>query len=295
MITFVTFHVDYPDESRNLLEKSATHKKDYIYSYLDYIHSNFNHNDMIDLMFRSVSFFHRDCKRVLITDNRSKFPVFGNIDEIIRYSIDPATIMLSRLYTQIQYLKGNDFSSPFVFLDSDILVNENLDSLFEKDFDIAVTIRKHMHNMPFNGGVLFISNRRKNKVLRFFDSLYLIFKEKYASHGIWWGDQMALVDLIGNGDLRGGNIIEIDGIKVLLLESKKYNYTPKKYISILFKNKHKTMFHFKGKRKVMMQLYWDLYFTEDKNAFFSIRERIIKRLVLCKFVANDIIKKLRPK
>jgi hypothetical protein len=261
MITFVTFHVDCNKNTINYLSKSCPS-----------IAKNYDFKSLINLLFRSASIFHPDCKKVILTDKKTDWShLDGNI-EIHRFKMDQKQLMLSRLIAQINYLKNHDFSSDLILIDSDMLVNGNLESLFKNNFDIALTYRHNKFKMPINGGIIFISKNKKQKALKFMQTMLKIFKSNYYRHNAWWGDQEALIDIVGYKNFinRKSNIMNTENIKILLLPQKKYNFSPaNRMSSIFFKLKNKKIIHFNGERKRFMPFYWNVYLSHLENSNFN--------------------------
>lgn len=252
MITFVTFHVDI---AKSDIKKDTPLDSDNFYNY----------QNTLKLMFSSVSKFHHDFNRVIMTDLTTDFSFLPSDIHIQRYAIDSREIMLSRLASQLSFLKSHDFSSDIIFLDSDILINHNLESFFTEDFDIALTIRLEQE-MPINGGIIYISKNSKESANIFFDKLHYSYTNNYKKNYQWWGDQYALADAIGwkKGEQLEPGLIEVDGIKILLIPCDIYNFSPD-YDSELdvCEFKDKKVLHFKGPRKKYMNAYWQYYLSEQ--------------------------------
>jgi hypothetical protein len=248
MITFVTFHADILDDQ---IERDTPLDKNNFYDY----------QQTINLMFKSVDKFHGKCQKVILTSLETTLSFLPVDIKVKRYPIDSREIMLNRLVSQLDFLKNHDFESDVVLLDSDILINENLESLFDNEFDLALTIRDDQE-MPINGGIIYISKKNPEPVINFFEKLYVVYTEKYQEKSQWWGDQYALADVIGykeNTQIESG-IIEIDNIKVLLLPCEIYNFSPNYESNLdVYELKDKKILHFKGPRKQYMSVYWQSY------------------------------------
>lgn len=255
MITFVTFHVDLVDSTKESsfaqppleLAKRAKQTEEY--------------REMLSLMFQSVSVFHKDARKVILTDHQSVFTNLPESVEIHRYEIDTNDVMLSRTKAQVAFLEAHDFKSNVLFLDSDILINDNLETTIDWDkFDIALTIREDPLGMPINGGALFVSNRRPQIAIAFLQSFYQRYIDKYLDESQWWGDQKALVDLLN--DTEDPIIIgqrNVGEILVQLIPCDIYNYSPsfKTEIDVYGAGIDRCVIHFKGDRKKFMKSFWD--------------------------------------
>ncbi|MBW4644611.1 MAG: hypothetical protein KME23_16750, partial [Goleter apudmare HA4340-LM2] len=265
MITFVTFHADILAEE---IEKNTPLDRDNFYDY----------QQTINLMFKSVDKFHSKCKKVILTNLETNLSFLAGDIQVQRHPVNSREIMLSRLVSQLHFLQSHDFSSDVVLLDSDILINDNLESLFIQEFDVALTVRADQE-MPINGGIIYVSQKNPVSVINFFQKLYSLYTEKYQQKSQWWGDQYALADAIGykaSSKLEPGNI-EIDGVNILLLPCEIYNFSPN-YESDLdvCELKEQKVLHFKGLRKQYMSVYWENYLAlyglqdwQKKNAIFQ--------------------------
>lgn len=250
MITFVTFHVDLAVDS---LSSDTPLDSSQLLEY----------REILSLMLRSVSLFHHDAHQVVLTDETSVFIDLPSNIELQRYAVDSSNVMLSRLYAQLEFLKMHDFKSNIIFLDTDILVNSNLEkALSWSEFDIALTLRNDAKGMPVNGGIIFASNQYPSLVLDFFQSFYQKYVDHFYMQSQWWGDQKALVDLLTNSGeekLSLGNK-KVDNIRLLLLPCETYNYSPnfEKCDDIYGSDLNKKVIHFKGKRKQFMKPFWNI-------------------------------------
>ena len=269
MITFVTFHADILEED---IEANTPLDQNNFYDY----------QETINLMFQSVDKFHNQSKKVILTNLETNLSFLPVDIKVKRYPIDSREIMLSRLVSQLDFLRNHDFESNVVLLDSDILINENLESLFDNEFDLALTIRDDQE-MPINGGIIYISKKNPEPVINFFEKLYVLYTEKYQEKSQWWGDQYALADVIGykeNTQFESG-IIEIDNIKVLLLPCEIYNFSPNYESNLdVYELKDKKILHFKGPRKQYMSVYWQNYLILDDSSDLQKKNYLLQQQIL---------------
>ncbi len=273
MTTFVTFHIDPNKKTADRIFKENNMKFDYENNYVA----------MIDMLFRSVSIFHFDCKKVVLTDFETNLSSLPNDIDIFRMELDPEQVMLSRLRSQIHYVKNHDLSSDLVLLDSDMLINGNLNSLFEQCFDIGLTYRGY-RDMPINGGIIFIPENGKQQAASFLEKAYNIYKSNYYEHSTWWGDQYALIEAIGHDNFfqRSSDVVCVDNnTKVLLLPCDLYNFSPKnKFRAIATELKEQKIIHFKDSRKRLMYPYWNTYLAprELRSNLLVLLGQLIKRI-----------------
>jgi hypothetical protein len=282
MITFVTFHVDFDRDSEDYLINSKVRLKEKV----SFINKEFDHRAMIETMFKSARLFHPGCKCVVLTDNKTDKSSIDSLGEIRKFDIDPRKIILSRLIAQIEYLKKYAHGD-LLFLDYDIIVNANLDHVFRQDFDIAVTYRESKKGMPINGGMLFVSGRRKERSLAFLERVHAIYMDAYAQHDVWWGDQLALRDALKVKDFTANTVVDVDGVRVLILSCDEYNYYPaESYRSILFELKNKKVLHFKDMQKRVMHLYWNIYLAErgsrERRLFSAMKHKPLLLVLMIK-------------
>ena len=125
---------------------------------------------------------------------------------------------------------------PALYLDTDCVLMNPVDELFEYDFDVAVIYRYEQvtghGNQRCLGGFLFFSGCRLDKELQFLDNLILKTEEHYAvDETKWWYDQTAVSDYVGappvpriQFDYHHATPYEpcvkiVDGVKVLFLSA----------------------------------------------------------------------------
>jgi lipopolysaccharide biosynthesis glycosyltransferase len=260
MITFATFHIDLKrTQAKAINSLSSTLRNRYFV--------------LIGLMFRSAELFHPQCNKVVLSDRETCFDKINNDIDIFRSNIEAdAPVMFSRLFCQINYVQQNGCANNLVMLDSDILINGDLDSLFHQDFDIALTYRKH-ENMPINWGIMFISRHNPEKVVSFLEKVLSVYREKYFKSDIFWCDQYALMDVIGLNQFnqRQSNFIEIDNTKILFIPCEVYNYSPEDNPkTILTAFRKQKILHFKGNRKRFIETYWNAHLAYREH--WSIRQ-----------------------
>lgn len=273
MITFVTFHVNTSQTTADVIPNQ---------------HTAFSHGSiyeqMIALLFRSIALCHHQYHSVVLTDLQTQFHSLPKEIQIYRTDIDTHFIMLSRLKAQLDFLNHHDFLSDVIFLDSDMLVNANLEGVFQREFDVGLTNRELPEDMPINGAVICVSKRSKSKAIAFLQQVYDLYKMKYLDYGVWWGDQYALVDALDYHKLYrpGCDLISAGAFQVLLLPCEQYNYSPDVMnpSSIVFELSHKRIIHFKGKLKDLMYPYWVTYLEPKErkrfhNAFKAFQNRLI--------------------
>lgn len=258
MITFTTFHVDINKDA--IKEDTPLDKNNF-----------YNYQLALNLMFKSAGYFHPNCRKVVLSNLNTDLSYLSTDVEVYRYEFDLQQIMYSRLLCQLQFLQHHDFQTDVIFLDSDIIINSNLEDIFAKqDFDLALTFRK-FPIMPINGGIIYISKQHKNLVIDFFQKVLNIYQNKYLENAQWWGDQYALAETIGYHNLQ--NIasdfkLDLEGVNIRLLDCDTYNFSPD-YMNDLdvFCPLNQRVIHFKGPRKKFMELYWNYHFQKISDDY----------------------------
>jgi hypothetical protein len=243
-LEFVSFHVALSPDRTVHPNQTVAHKE-----YLA----------MLDMMFASASLFHPGARRVVITDTQTSFEgMSSQPDAIARFPMDSQRLMMERAKAQQSYVQQSRFDRPILLLDSDILINGTLAHLFEQDFDVAVTWRASK-NMPVNGGLLILNNRRPDVAKAFFERYVRTYQEQYAEQAAWYGDQLALRDCVGLTvkQYRKYRIHEVDGCRILLLPCDIYNSSPDNSFGEIDRpREEKLVLHFKGERKRLMGPFW---------------------------------------
>ncbi|WP_353570631.1 tetratricopeptide repeat protein [Candidatus Albibeggiatoa sp. nov. BB20] len=202
-------------------------------------------------------------KIFLYTDEATIFDEsrMSAIDELVRCDVNSEHPMYERMRLRHEYLKSDQFNADTVFIDADIIFNQDISTIFNDDFDIGVTFRLYPI-MPYNEGVIFAkqgmgARRFHDKLL---DCFYQLEQEaavkSYYPKGIraWRGGQLSLGILINPQivdilELEHAQL-QLDEIKVSLLPSEQYNFTPIKGIEYTPQQlKQKSIMHFKGDTK----------------------------------------------
>ncbi len=224
--------------------------------------------DMLDMLFASARLFHPGSECIVLTDDRTRLESIPSRFLRINCAIRHDKIMLDRMGAQRVFLQEYDFSCPVILADSDILLNDSLDAVFQQDFDVGLTWRQNAE-MPINGGVLFVNNRRPSASRRFLAVTQEIYEKKYADRSEWYGDQFAIRDFLEMtvGEIASQQeIIERQGCRILLLPCEQYNHSPDNVlVSIASRFLDKHVLHFKGERKRLMKLYWQAHLLSLKS------------------------------
>jgi hypothetical protein len=175
-----------------------------------------------------------DANIIQMTDSIT--PRIKGVNEVLRRAYDGVNLMTYRL----EHLAALD--GEWITLDTDVLVMKDLRTVFDKNFDVALTRRYGsilspdgqdiVESMPYNTGVMFSRNKQ------FWENAYKTLLGMPESAHRWWGDQLS-VRLAAEGNR----------FNVLELNCDTYNYTPKDDKD----RKDVFVYHFKGNRKEWMK------------------------------------------
>jgi hypothetical protein len=189
--------------------------------------------------------------------------------------------MLSRLRAQLAFLRDCSDQSHYVFVDSDMIVNRNLSPVFSQTFDVGLTYRTK-HPMPINGGLILVHRDRLLRAREAFAEMLEIYENRYPDHDVWWGDQLALRDML---DLRSEDVLRegiVPGLpyEILLLDTETYNYSATG-MDILAHAPDKYVLHFKSWHKDFMASYWKRWVLGRRCASFAF-DTLRLRSAVCK-------------
>ncbi len=251
MITFLTFHIDPTQEASELIANQnilLDRKRDYL--------------RMIELLSRSARIFHSDCQFVLLTDQHTDLLDLDPSLRVCRYDLEPDKVTLSKVRALREFLdRDSDPDSHFILADSDVLINANLDELFEQAFDVGLTYRDNLE-MPFNSGVIYVKNNRdRPKTVALFDQLIDLYCSKYMNE-LWYGDQYILIDTVGRERFwqRSSDLISVGEYQFLMLPCRLYNFSPENTYKSIFSSLSSTKaIHFKGARKRLILPFWNAH------------------------------------
>jgi hypothetical protein len=205
-------------------------------------------------MFASAAHFHPRCRQVLLTDLQTAVPHLPDVD-VVRLDLDTTRPMLARSIAWLAFIQQSD--SHIVFLDTDILINANLDPLFARDFDVGLTYRHH-RRWPINAGINFVHGDHLAGAARFHQRWLERFQTGYAHNTVWGGDQDALRDLVDEADFTRRDIFlhRQHDFEILMLPCVEYNYSSADEHGMDGDYPEKKVLHFKGRRKPNMLPYW---------------------------------------
>ena len=225
------------------------------------IKGDLNGAQQIDLLIRSAKRIHPDARFTILTDRNTALDGVKDAADIHRFDLDSSQIMFERMRVQNEYLQQAGFERPIVLLDTDILVCGDISRAFMENFDVGFTWR-HSQEMPINGGVIYLNNRNIAATRHLFDTLFSIYKTRYAGASAWYGDQFAIMNILQLtfDQIYASPNIERHGARIRLMPCAIYNFSPKENRpNLRVRQGGALIYHFKGMSRRMMKPFWDLH------------------------------------
>ncbi|MFL2502361.1 MAG: hypothetical protein ACJ0Q1_05510 [Luminiphilus sp.] len=188
-INIFTFHTSVPESASKISLPDVA---------VD--HGAIDYDVIVEEMIRSALAFQPDAHVFFVTDTLTMPKLEHPRVSVIRLPLQREFPMYERVQAMWAYAHSLLYQKPTVFLDSDAFVNKNINWIFHKDMDLAVTYRGG-GLMPINEGVFFANARDIAAVARFFDHYLLIYRrllsdpvvEKiYGDVRRWRGGQLSL-------------------------------------------------------------------------------------------------------
>jgi len=244
MITFVAFHVDLARPTlRRIRERIRSVRV-------------LSPRRALPAVFGSAERFHPGCRKVVITDRKTRLRLPPGI-EVIRMDIDPADPLYARSLGWLQLLRDSD--GHHVFLDSDILLNADLAPLFEREFDVGFTYRDD-ETWPINIGIHFAHGERRPNAVAFHEAWLEAYGARYRTR-VWGGDQDSIRELLRGADFTRDDafVHKANGFEVLMLPCALYNFSSRDNKRMPDHYPDRKVLHFKGRRKRDMLPYWKRY------------------------------------
>jgi hypothetical protein len=221
---------------------------------------------IIEAFFSSVFLFHPNSKRILIVDeNVDQDKLHGPFEVRVEKRRDPY-FPLAKFRAWQNFLLGSSLEKgPVLFMDWDILVQDNLNAIFSTvhDFFISYTRKEGIGPNHFNVGVLGVGEKARIKVAKFFHLLSFMIQSNNTPGLIdWWGDQAAMEAIFTpywEDILRYQETCLIrENLFVKFLDEEIYNKPMRGYFgaqSEIFVEKSKIL-HFRGNAKLQLLAYW---------------------------------------
>lgn len=224
--------------------------------------------ECLEELYLTAKYYHPDCNFVVLSDQHSDLKLPDGI-ELIRYDLDVTKFTLSRQYAYAEFLKEKRDSN-VIFIDPDMLIQANLDSIFDTRFDVGLTFVPPTHkNYILSGALIFVPRGSHEKARDYIMATIKIIESLIDNKHVWYGGQEAIIKYFKSNKIiipkllienrLKETLIETDNKRFLLLPGYKYNWTIKKSC----KNVRKpAIVHFKGARKALMKPYFCRYFPQ---------------------------------
>lgn len=248
-LTVLIYHLKLPEEHRHI---------DYVDIQAD--QGRIDYTSVLQHTFAMARGFNPDC-RILYVTGESDDTAFVPADvTVVRLPLNPGWLMYERVVAMNAYLASAAFTGHTAFLDSDAFANAPLETVFDLDFDVAVTYRTSPGLMPLNEGVIFATRRPGDGAKAFFRRYLGTYealcddarvKEVYGDIRRWRGGQLSLNGAaIATGHLSDLDRRMIDGALVRYLNCDDFNFfirDSEQYSK--FQLKRKYVLHLKGPSK----------------------------------------------
>lgn len=256
MLAFVVFYVEITPETENVIASLAP-----AYKIPDF-------QFQARAMFHSAERIYPGCRKIILTDLTTNIAAISEDVEIYRYPLDSHLLTLSRTTAQWLYLKEAKHKYDLVYVDSDILIQKNLDPIFACKFDIGLTYRPHL--MPINTGVIFVHHQGYKGALKFFGNFLKFMQAQRVEFQTWYGSQLVMKEKIEiTNEIAHAKrffIGKMWGAKVLLVPAMHYNFTTEPGVMMDGFYPDKAILHFKEKKRVFMKPYYEKYIHCNRSA-----------------------------
>jgi hypothetical protein len=199
-LNVVLFHVKIPESASAVVAPDIRN--------ID--HGNVDYETLIRLNIQIAQRTNPRCKVILITDHEFLADELETDRLTIRrLDVNGAEPMFERVWAMAAYVHSSLFDVPTVFLDSDAFLLRPIHNLFANDFDVGLTHRDIVGQMPVNEGVIFANTLDLRAVQTVFESYlasYLAIEssnelqEIYKNVRRWRGGQLS-INAVGGGGL----------------------------------------------------------------------------------------------
>ena len=239
-------------------------------------HHAFEYEAMIALNIKVALWSNPRARVFLITDKQFMENFEHERVTVIRSHVVPSEPMYERVMAYNAYVQSTLFDAPTVFLDSDAFLINSPDSLFMLDFDVGVTHRDVIGQMPINEGVIFANNYRKDCVINFFNaylSIYSALEDDrelgtiYQRIRRWRGGQLSINGASG-GFTKYATGIQSDelGFQKALLPCSMFNLSLESFGPGRVDMFNRSMvLHFKGPRKTWISAFEESLYVQGFN------------------------------
>jgi len=216
------------------------------------------------LMANSLRIANADISQYVLTNSNIRLTGahIENVKDLIFSNLTMEIIRFQRDFFESACGKSN-----WICCDPDFLFFDDISSVFDADFDVAMTVR-NSSNMPYNSGIFFIKDA--SCAHQFYKLQFEIIKNNFMDNAQWFGDQLVLKYIIDNADYDKENDYYIfEGLRIKLLDADVFNYSPnREHPNLLVPPKVK-VYHFKGRCRSYMKYFYKHYVdNEDRSVFW---------------------------
>jgi len=223
-VNVVLFHVKIPEAASTV---NAPDIRNIDHGLVDY-------ETLIRLNIRVALQTNPRCRVILIADHDFLADaVETDRLTIRRVAVNGAEPMFERVWAMAAYVESGLFDAPTVFLDSDAFLLRPIHNLFANDFDVGLTHRDIVGQMPINEGVIFANTLDRWAVGAVFASYlatYLAIEASpevgaiYSNVRRWRGGQLSVNSVGGGGQVYASSMSKNCAIaKLVLMPCSKYN------------------------------------------------------------------------
>ncbi|MEQ8733911.1 MAG: hypothetical protein RIC29_03240 [Rhodospirillaceae bacterium] len=190
-LTIIVFHLELED---------AYKKVDYVDISFD--QSLVNYKVILEYHFQASRMFNPSARIIFICGQGDDVSFVPDDVVIVRLPLKSEWLMYERVVSLTAYARSKSFTSNTVMLDSDAIPNYSLKTVFELNFDVALTYRQPSTLMTLNEGVIFVGfGEDGRKSQKFFERYLATYEQlcenefvikQYKEIRRWRGGQLAL-------------------------------------------------------------------------------------------------------
>lgn len=190
-LTIIIFHLELEDAYKSV-------------NYIDisFDQSLINYRVILEYHFEASRMFNPDARIIFICGEDDEVSYVPDNVVIVRLPLTSERLMYERVVALTAYTQSKSFTSNTVMLDSDAIPNYSLKTVFELNFDVALTYRQPSTLMTLNEGVIFVGLGEDGRKSQKFFERYLATYEKLCENEFviehykeirrWRGGQLAL-------------------------------------------------------------------------------------------------------
>ena len=178
-------------------------------------------------------------------------------------NVDQESLTLEIIKLHRNHLLSSKDDECWIVCDPDFLFFGDVFHVFRDDFDVAMTYRNSV-SMPYNSGIFFLRNNQ-GSASHFFKIQADIVEKEFKENARWFGDQLVLKHIIDHAFYdEVKKIYRYDGLKIKLLDSEIYNYSPNREHPNLLLTPRCLAYHFKGRCRSYMRYFYKHY-VDDRE------------------------------